>query len=45
MRETPLSNCERRFLLRAVREGKVGAARPHPYPCPFTPPRGRPPPR
>uniref|UniRef100_A0A8B9R3L5 Exosome complex component RRP45 n=1 Tax=Anas platyrhynchos TaxID=8839 RepID=A0A8B9R3L5_ANAPL len=23
MRETPLSNCERRFLLRAVREGKV----------------------
>lgn len=26
MKETPLSNCERRFLLRAIEEKKVGGA-------------------
>lgn len=30
MREPPLSNCERRFLLRAVREGKVRGRLPSP---------------
>lgn len=35
MKATPLSNCERRFLLRAIQEKKVHPPFPAPFPKPF----------
>jgi len=37
MKETPLSNCERRFLLRAIQERKVRCRILLLVPCPFPP--------